>query len=272
MKEKKSRSLEVEISIEAPADAVWKAITDATELVRWFPPFAGENDDGTVWMSWDGDNRFSGNVELLEPGRKARFVYLQPPPGRDPASLTEEDLVEIATEYRLETRAGKTVLRLVHSGFGEDESWDDLYDGTRTGWAFELRGLAHYLENHPGRERTIAWAKTPYHTSREEAWRRLMSAEGLLAEGSLDGATEGSPYAIRAATGDRLEGVVRYLEPPKGFVATVDNLERSFLRVKLEDLYGLREAHVWLSSYALSPNDVRGFEERWQSRLAELFV
>lgn len=269
---KKRRSLEVEIAIDAPIEAVWKAITDAKELTRWFPPHAGENEDGTVWMSWDGENKFSGNVDLLEPGEKARFVYLQPPPGRDPSTLSPEDMVEIATEYRLETRLGKTVLRLVHSGFGDDESWDDLFDGTRTGWAFELRGLKHYLENHRGRDRTIAWAKAPYATSREEAWNRLMGSDGLLAEGSLAQAAEGTPYSLRAATGDTLEGTVEYLDPPKGFVATVDNWERSFLRVKLEDLYGLREAHVWLSSYALPQETVLAFQERWQSRLAELFA
>ena len=50
-------------------------------------------------------------------------------------------LVEIATEYELERDAGKTTLRLVHSGFGDGAEWDDLFDATRAGWAFELRGL-----------------------------------------------------------------------------------------------------------------------------------
>lgn len=268
---KKTRNIEVEMEIDAPPDAVWKALTEAEELTRWFPPYAGVNDDGSVWMSWDGENKFSGDAELDASARRARFVYKQPPPGRDPSTLTPEDFVAIATEYRLETRAGKTVLRLVHSGFGEDESWDDLYDGTRTGWAFELRGLKHYLENHRGRDRLIAWAKVPYDTSREDAWKRLMGPRGLLAEGSLDGASDGSQYAIRTATGDRLEGVVRYFEPPKAFVATVDNLESSFLRIKLEDLYGLREVNLWLSAYRLEPEDVEAIETRWQQGLDELF-
>ena len=35
-----TRDVTREISIAAPVDAVWKALTDAEELVRWFPPVA----------------------------------------------------------------------------------------------------------------------------------------------------------------------------------------------------------------------------------------
>ena len=32
-----TRSVEVALDIAAPADAVWKAITEADEMKRWFP-------------------------------------------------------------------------------------------------------------------------------------------------------------------------------------------------------------------------------------------
>ncbi len=47
----KIRSIETEIRIDAPFEAVWDALTRAEELVRWFPLEAGENVDGSIWMS-----------------------------------------------------------------------------------------------------------------------------------------------------------------------------------------------------------------------------
>ncbi|MGH9858845.1 MAG: SRPBCC family protein, partial [Candidatus Acidiferrales bacterium] len=49
---RQTRSVEETIEINAPVEAVWKALTDAEELTRWFPLKAGENPDGTVWMAW----------------------------------------------------------------------------------------------------------------------------------------------------------------------------------------------------------------------------
>ena len=106
-----TRSIDVTMEIDASIDDVYKALTDANELVRWFPLEAGENDDGSVWMSWGNGTRFSGEVGASEPPHHVRFLYRQPPPGRDPKTLTENDWVEIATDYRLEAKGGSTVLR-----------------------------------------------------------------------------------------------------------------------------------------------------------------
>lgn len=262
------RSIDVEMEIDAPIEDVFKALTDARELTRWFPLDAGENEDGSVWMSWGEGQKFSVGVESSEPPHRVRFVYRQPPPGRDPETLTEADFVEIATEYRLEARGGKTVLRLVQSGFGDGTDWDELYDATRTGWAFELRGLTHYLEFHRGRDRLVAWAKATYPGTREQAWDRLMSREGL---GELGTLRAGDRYATDSALGEPLTGEVRFIERPTSFVATVDGWNHAFLRVKLEELFGLREANVWLSAYDVPKLEVEALEKRWQIRLEELF-
>jgi uncharacterized protein YndB with AHSA1/START domain len=259
-----TRSIELAFEIRAPIEAVFRALTEAGELVRWFPLEAGENPDGSIWMSWGDGARFSGRAADTDPPHRVRFVYRQPPPGRDPSSLRPEDFAEIATEYVLESPRGKTILRLVHSGFGGGSEWDDQFDATRTGWEVELRGLRHYLENHRGRDRLVAWARAPYAMTRPEAWDRLMSPSGLLANGSLEELAEGSPYRIRAANGDELEGVVQLLDPPRNFVATATNLGNSLLRVRLEDLYGRKEAHVWLSAYVWPRPNVEAFRDRWQ--------
>jgi len=185
----------------------------------------------------------------------------------DPASLKPEDFAQIATEYVLESEGGTTLLRLVHSGFGTDAEWDDQFEGTRTGWEVELRGLRHYLENHRGRDRVVAWAKAPFTTSRAKAWDRILSSRRLLAEGTLEGAREGLRYRIRASNGDRFEGTVELYDPPRNFVATVEPWNRALLRLRLEDLYGRREAHLWLSTYGLPREEAAAFQTRWQAEL-----
>jgi uncharacterized protein YndB with AHSA1/START domain len=267
---RKTRSIETEIRIEAPVDAVWSALTRAEELVRWFPLDAGENPDGSLWMSWGEGFRFQGCVAESDPPSRLRFVFSQPPPGRDPASLEPEDLAQIATEYVLESEGSTTLLRLVHSGFGTDAEWDDQFEGTRTGWEVELRGLRHYLENHRGLDRVVAWAKAPFTANRAEAWRRILSSRGLLADGALEGAREGSRYRIRARNGDVFEGIVMLWDPPRNFVATVESWNRALLRLRLEDLYGRREAHLWLSTYGLPRERAVEFQKRWQAELESL--
>ncbi len=264
-----TRSIDVSLEIDASTEDVYKALTDASELVRWFPLEAGENEDGTVWMSWGDGNKFSGTVAASEPPRHVRFLYRQPPPARDPDTLTEDDLVEIVPDYRLETKGGKTVLRLVHSGFGDGSDWDELFDATRTGWAFELRGLKHYLENHHGHDRIVAWAKSVYPGTRDAAWARLMSPAGL---GELGGLSAGERYATDSSFGDSLAGEIRFIERPTSFVATVDGWNNAFLRVKLEDFCGPREANVLLSTYDVPKRDVEALEKRWQTWLDQLFT
>ena len=263
-----TRSIDVSLEIDASIEDVYKALTDASELVRWFPLEAGENEDGTVWMSFGDGNRFSGTVAASDPPRHVRLLYRQPPPGRDEKTLTEDDLVEIVTDYRLEIKGGKTVLRLVHSGFGDGSDWGELFDATRTGWAFQLRGLKHYLENHRGHDRIAAWAKSVYPGTRDEAWARLMSPDGL---GELGELKVGERYSTDSSFGESLAGEIRFIEPPASFVATVDGWNNGFLGVTLEDFCGVRKANVFLSAYDVPKSDVEALEKRWQTRLDQLF-
>ncbi len=77
-----------------------------------------------------------------------------------PGKTTSDDyFCQIAVDYHLEAAGGQTVLRLVHTGFSTDASWDKQYDGTVRGWAFELRGLEHYLERHRYTKREVVHAK-----------------------------------------------------------------------------------------------------------------
>ena len=93
-------------------------------------------------------------------------------------------------------------LRLVHSGFSSDAGWDHQYDGTVRGWDFELRSLKHYLEHHRGTTRRVVHAKRVINDMElADGWARLMSRDGFLAEGSLDGLTETDEVSGSLETG-----------------------------------------------------------------------
>jgi uncharacterized protein YndB with AHSA1/START domain len=50
----RTRQIEKKIQINVPVEAVWKALTDAQELMRWFPLDAKvePGKGGSIWISW----------------------------------------------------------------------------------------------------------------------------------------------------------------------------------------------------------------------------
>ncbi len=271
-----TRSIEKEIEINAPIEVVWKALTDAKELTQWFPLEAGENPDGTMWLSWRNEYKFSSRIEIWEPPRHVRTVPVQSNWSQD--KTEKENSASdanpswgMATDFYLESRGGSTALRLIHSGFSLDADWDALYDGTHTGWDFQLWALRHYLENHRGIPRRTAYVREFLKdVSREEAWQILFGPNGLLGAGRLHGLQPGDRYAIRPATGDDFTGVIHSLQPPHDFSATVENLNHALLRVHLDELFGYRDVNFQLSTYGIPPDQVVALETRTRQMLQSL--
>ena len=263
-----TRLVETDMRIDAPLDAVWKALTDAEELTRWFPlearvePGAG----GSIWLGWGDLATWDSQIEVWEPGRHLRTTY--PLPGAEGRG----EAIELAVDFYLEARGGGTYLRLVHSGFGPQSEWDEEYDGVRRGWQYELRSLRHYLERHRGTVRRVAWAAVALAVSPEEAWGRLMSRDGLLREGSLEGLAEGGRFSIRTATGDTLRGVVQVASTGLDFAGTVENMNDGLFRAAIESghMAGL-SALIWLATYGLSKVQVDELRARLAGMLHELF-
>lgn len=229
------RRIEQAIAIDAPVDAVWKALTDATELTRWFPLEASvvPGTGGVIRMRWDESYDAESAIEIWEPNRHLRIGFPHHPP------------VLLATDYHLESDKGRTILRVVTSGFGDDADWDDWYSGVSAGWDFELRGLKHYLEHHRGEDRRVASARASLSIPRESAWDRLAGPDGWLARTGLTGAT-------------------LHHTPPVQLVRTVDQLNNGILRIELE--FGNRVI-AWLATWGASPGEVDAINAEWQSSL-----
>ncbi len=250
-------TVERQIEIAAPAGAVWRALTDAEELIRWLPLEARitPGQGGSVWMRWDDAETVDDRIEVWEPERRLRLVG------------SEGTWSRIATDYYVEGKGGRTVLRVVSSGFGAEDDPDDVMRGFGFGWDFELRGLRHYLERHLGERRVVAWARARHALDYERAWSRLTGPGGFLGPVGLAPAQPGDACSITTVTGDRLNGTVMLAQPPYQFAATVPGWNDALFRAHL---YG-GLAMLWFSTYGVAADRIRDLERRWQQAIAGVF-
>jgi uncharacterized protein YndB with AHSA1/START domain len=141
---------ETRVEIDAPIEEVWKALTEAKQIARWFAPTmtVEPGAGGSITADWGPGLEWKNAIEVWEPNRHLRLVET-----RDHfigASPTEEKMepCRLVQDYYLEGQGGKTVLRMVHSGFGTSANWIQEYEGTRDGWAQCFLRLKHLIERH----------------------------------------------------------------------------------------------------------------------------
>ena len=270
-----TRAFRMALDIDAPADAVWRALTEADELVRWFPTEARviPGPGGSVLWSWGKDWDWETRIDAWEPGRLLRLVQEDARPYDAQGRMLAPGEVEparIAIEFTLETVEGKTRLRLVHSGFGHGAAWDDELEGITEGWQAELRSLRHYLERHRGKRRTfeLAWVTTTI--SREEAWRRLVGPGGFRITPADPQA--GEPYEVVIPGGQRFGGTVELNLPGQTIAGTVRELDDGWFRVLTWSAPG-GETGVWAGLASYEPDDgrVEGFRAEAQKAFGLLF-
>jgi len=252
-----TRAIHAEIEIDAPVDAVWEALADPRELERWFPLQARvePGEGGSIWMSWG--NEFEGDSKIVawEEGRRLAITWM------------EEGIV---ADFTLEGRGGgTTVLRLVHSGFPTDASWDEWFGSTVRGWEFELQSLKTYLERHAGRDRRVVYLRRRVGLSHDEAWSRLVEAFG-----GVDARGPGERYEATAFDGRALAGRVLDLEPPRQWAGTVETMGDALLRLSTEPCHApgdVRDATVFLSCWGAAGDGIASIEETWRERLEAIF-
>jgi uncharacterized protein YndB with AHSA1/START domain len=240
------RSVEAEIEIDAPVERVWRALTDADELIRWFPLEARvePGQDGELWMSWQNEFQGASRILAWEPPRRLLTTW---------GDVDGDSASGQRTEYLLEARGGRTFLRVVTSGFSDEPGWDAWVEGTRRGWKFELFSLKHYLEHHAGQERDVVYLRRRVALAGEEAWNRLTGKDGL-------------------APGD-LRGTVVDDSPPVQY-AVLANAPRGLVRISMEPCHGDedgRDVTLWLSAWGDHGNAIERIRSEWRALLEGLF-
>ena len=146
----KTRDLRFTVRMRAKPDAVYRALTSARELTRWW--LLGAETDarnaGRVRMVWprvhDSDGGSKGGFGEragifvdLEPGRKVAWMWK---PARG------EKNVPPLTSVFIDPRPAGCEVTLLHAGFPSAASCDAVFQGYACAWEDGLAKLKLYLE------------------------------------------------------------------------------------------------------------------------------
>ena len=124
------------IEVNAPIEMVWRALIDPLKLRLWFGPDARvtPREGGGYYVRAASDLDREAHIDVFEPGRRLRLIYMPPP------ALHGDDAV-LVDDFVLTREGQLAVLHVLGSGFPVEDSWDIYFNRLRTGWARALARL-----------------------------------------------------------------------------------------------------------------------------------
>jgi uncharacterized protein YndB with AHSA1/START domain len=246
-----------EIVIDAPIEAVWKAITDGEELTRWLADAADVEPGvgGSFAVSWDGGEKGRNRIEAWEPNQRLRLSKTLPKPVAEQGDASPP----MVQEYTIERRDGKTVLRLVHSGIPSGPEWDGFYEGTNTGWPSFFRSLRHYLERHQGKRRTAIKIIGKLPGSLEDAWARLTGPDGFRFE-----PVTGQAFSTVIGPGETRHGRVVFAKAPNMLELSISELDDGYLAHAMMAAGPNPFVYSVLSVFGKDDAEVEAIRAQWQ--------
>jgi uncharacterized protein YndB with AHSA1/START domain len=248
-----------EIEIDAPPEAVWKAISSGEELSRWYaeearvePRVGGEN-----WVSW-GEGQEVGNENLAwEPGRRLTVGK----PGHETAT----GFGAIVIDFEIETRAGRTLLKLVQSGLPAGADWDSMDEGTKVGWEMFLFALKFYLERHAGKSRRTILRYWASPQSPDATFAALCKLVGIAA----DDLRTGARYAATTADGDKIGGDIIAVEPGHLLVASIAELGDAVVSLTVHGTGKGAYVNFIVGTFGLPEAQYAAAKARWSHLLSQ---
>jgi uncharacterized protein YndB with AHSA1/START domain len=124
------------VDILAQPELVWRALTEAVPLKVWCAPDAEirAKQGGLFRASVDRVTEFEAHIEIFEPGKRLRLMYL-PSQALPPAGTVMVD------DFILDPADGGTIVRLLGSGIPATSDWETQYRRLRMSWAQALNRL-----------------------------------------------------------------------------------------------------------------------------------
>lgn len=134
------RSIVLSRTLDASPAEVFRALTDARELSRWWTTTA-ESDART-------GGAFSYVFEFDDASRNHTYVgnYHDVTPDERVSYPWQTSLGETTVDVRLRPSGDGTELTLTHSGWGESAESDEAVHLHEQGWSFFLDNLVAYLD------------------------------------------------------------------------------------------------------------------------------
>jgi len=141
------------IEIDAPAHAVFSALTDSKELTQWWPdigtfePRVGGKFHFTFLAErhkemGDRDHRLDGEVLEIVPNKKLVYSFIPDEEYRPDGVRPKPTVVTWSLE---EVGNNRTKVTLVHSGFTKE--MDKHFKDVTAGWSYFTARLVEYCKN-----------------------------------------------------------------------------------------------------------------------------
>ncbi|WP_169542343.1 SRPBCC family protein [Solirubrobacter soli] len=142
----------IEVTVDAPRDVVWRALTEPEQIRHWF--------------GWEYDG-LDAEIEYIFVER-AR----QHPPDR----------IEFDSDVTLHDLGdGRTLIRAIKPGDLDAAEWDGVYGDIEEGWITFFNQLRHRLRFHPdGRRRMIVRKADAFPELVGEPWHESRFQRGVL--------------------------------------------------------------------------------------------
>ncbi len=124
------------VNVSAPVELVWRALVEPELLNTWCGPGArvSARTGGSYYVRINDELEREAHIDVFNPARRLRLIYM-PPYG-----LPETEAVMV-DDFILDIEQGEVALRLMGSGFPQDESWDRYYQRARGAWGLALARL-----------------------------------------------------------------------------------------------------------------------------------
>ena len=145
------------VDIKASAELVWRALTEPALMMVWCGPGARVTPraSGSYQVRLNSDLDREAHIDVWEPPRRLRLIYLAP------RELPHSEAV-VVDDFIIDAHQGLTVVRLLGSGFPEDQAWEAYGVRVRANWGLALARLKVCSEQlAAGREPVRAGATAP---------------------------------------------------------------------------------------------------------------
>ena len=137
----KERGYAHRVDVLADAQQVWRALTESQHLALWCSPGADirARPGGSFRASVDRVTELEAHIDVFEPGRRLRLIYLAARDLPRAASVMVDDFI-------LDPVPGGTIVRLLGSGVPASPEWDTQYRRLRMSWQAAMTRLKVYVE------------------------------------------------------------------------------------------------------------------------------
>ncbi|WP_433025441.1 SRPBCC family protein [Actinomycetospora sp. CA-053990] len=203
MTDQDPRTVDLEVTVPGTPEQVWDAIATGPGISSWLHPTRVDEHVGGAF-GFD----MGGSAEAAEQEPQGTVTAYDAPHrfATEAPWSTGGQSTTLATEWLVAARdEGTCVVRMVMSGFGPGDDWDDEIDALREGMGVALETLRLYLAHFAGRRPAVVESGTRVAGPPRAAFDALLRTVGL------DGAMVGDRVVLTGTPS--LAGTVEVLSP-----------------------------------------------------------